>query len=62
MKILKIISEKNWEQSPFTHESFSQNFVPQTFDYLDYKNAWFNTFLSNLIPIHGFLIGEKSLK
>ena len=20
------------------------NFVPQTFDYLDYKNAWFNTF------------------
>ena len=43
-KILKIISKNNWEKSPFTHKIFSQNFVPQTFDYLDYKNAWFNTF------------------
>ena len=43
-KILKLISEKDWEQSPFTHKRFSQNFVPQTFDYLDYKNAWFNKF------------------
>ena len=43
-KISKIISKNNWDQSPFTHKSFSQNFVPQTFDYLDYKNAWFNTF------------------
>ena len=43
-KILKIIYEKGWEQNPFTHKCFSQNFVPQTFDYLDYKNAWFNTF------------------
>ena len=43
-KILKIIFEKEWEQNPFTHKLFSQNFVPQTFDYLDYKNAWFNTF------------------
>ena len=41
-KILKIISEKDWEQNPFTHKHFSPNFVPQTFDYLDYKNAWFN--------------------
>ena len=43
-KILKIVSEKDWEQSPFTHKRFSKNFVPQTFDYTDYKNAWFNTF------------------
>ena len=43
-KILKIISENDWEQSPFTHKRFSQNFVPQTFDYKDYKDAWFNTF------------------
>ena len=43
-KILKIISEKEWEQNPFTHKCFSQNFVPQTFNYLDYKNAWFKTF------------------
>ena len=43
-KILKIISENDWEQNPFTHKHFSQNFVPQTFDYLDHKNAWFNTF------------------
>ena len=43
-KILKIISENDWEQSPFTHKRFSQNFVPQTFDYIDYKEAWFNTF------------------
>ena len=43
-KILKLISENDWEQSPFTHKRFSQNCVPQTFDYLDYKNAWFNTF------------------
>ena len=43
-KILKSISENDWEQSPFTHKRFSQNFVPQTFDYIDYKEAWFNTF------------------
>ena len=43
-KILKIISEKDWEQNPFTHKQFSENFVPQTFDNLDYKNAWYNTF------------------
>ena len=43
-KILKTIFEKDWEQSSFTHKLFSQNFVPQTFDYVDYKNAWFNTF------------------
>ena len=43
-KILKIIFEKDWEQNPFTYKRFSQNFVPQTFDYADYKNAWFNTF------------------
>ena len=43
-KILKIIYEKDWEQSPFTHKRFFKNFVLQTFDYTDYKNAWFNTF------------------
>ena len=43
-KILKMISEKDWKQNPFTHKCFSQNFEPQTFDYIDYKNAWFNTF------------------
>ena len=43
-KILKVISKKDWEQSPFTHKRFSENFVPQTFDYMDYKNAWYNTF------------------
>ena len=43
-KILKIISENDWEQSPFTHKCFSQNFIPQTFDYIDFKEAWFNTF------------------
>ena len=43
-KILKVISEKDWEQSPFTHKRFSENFVPQTFDYTNYKNSWYNTF------------------
>ena len=35
-KILKIISKNDWEQSPFTLKRFSQNFIPQTFDYVDY--------------------------
>ena len=43
-KILKIISKKDWGQNPFTHKSFSHNFIPQTFDYSDYKEAWYNTF------------------
>ena len=43
-KIFKIISEKDWGQNPFTHKRFLQNFVPHTFDYLDYKEAWYNTF------------------
>ena len=43
-KILKIISEKDWEQNHFTHKRFSQNFVPQTFDYSYYKDTWYNIF------------------
>ena len=27
-KILKIISENDWEKSPFTHKRFSENLVP----------------------------------
>ena len=42
-KILKILTEKDWDQNPFTHKRFSQNFDPQTFDFYDYKNAWYNT-------------------
>ena len=62
-KILKIISENDWEQSPFTHKRFSQNFVPQTFDYVDYKNAWFNTFFVRPSSHSLFFNwGEKSQK
>ena len=43
-KILKVLNEKDWDQNPFTHKRFSENFDPQTFDFYDYKNAWFNTF------------------
>ena len=43
-KIIKIISKNDWKQNPFTHKRFSQNFEPRTFNYIDYKNAWFNTF------------------
>ena len=43
-KILKILTEKDWDQNPITHKRFSQNFDPQTFDFYDYKNAWYNTF------------------
>ena len=62
-KILKIISEKDWEQSPFTHKRFSKNFVPQTFDYTNYKNAWFNTFFVRPSSHSWFFNwGEKSQK
>ena len=43
-KIQKVLNEKEWDQNIFTHKKFSQNFDPQTFDYYDYKNAWFHTF------------------
>ena len=43
-KILKILTEKDWDQNPFTHKRFSQMFDPQTFDFYDYKNVWYNTF------------------
>ena len=43
-KIQKILNEKDWDQNLFTHKIFSQNFDPQTFDFYDYKNAWFHTF------------------
>ena len=60
-KILKIIFENDWEQSPFTHKHFSKDFVPQTLDYLDYKNAWFNTFFVKLYSHSWFFNwGEKS--
>ena len=61
-KILKILTEKDWDQNPFTHKRFSQNFDPQTFDFYDYKNAWYNIFLSDQILIPGFLTGEKKYK
>ena len=38
-KILKIISKNDLGQNHLTHKRFSQNFVPQTFDYLNYKEA-----------------------
>ena len=43
-KIQKVLNEKDWDQNIFTHKKFSQNFDPQTFDYYDYKNAWFHAF------------------
>ena len=43
-KILKVLNEKDWDQNPFTHKRFSENFDPQTFDFYDYKNAWYHTF------------------
>ena len=43
-KILKIIYENDWEQNLFTHKRLFPSFEPQIFDYIDYKNAWFNTF------------------
>ena len=43
-KILKVLNENDWDQNPFTHKRFSEHFDPQTFDFFDYKNAWYNTF------------------
>ena len=43
-KILKVLNEKDWDQHIFTHKRFSEKFDPQTFDYYDYKNAWYHTF------------------
>ena len=43
-KILKVLNEKDWDQIIFTHKRFSEKLDPQTFDYYDYKNAWYHTF------------------
>ena len=43
-KILKVLNKKEWDQNIFTHKRFSEKFDPQTFDYYDYKNAWYHTF------------------
>ena len=43
-KILKVLNEKDWDQNIFTHKRFSEHFDPQTFDFYDYKNAWYLTF------------------
>ena len=61
-KILKIISEKDWEQNPFTHKQFSENFVLQTFDYVDYKNVWYNTFYLRPSSHSWFLNWDKNLQ
>ena len=61
-KILKIISEKDWEQNPFTHKQFSENFVPQTFDYIDYKNVWYNTFYVRPSSHSWFLNWDENLQ
>ena len=61
-KILKVIYEKDWGQNPFTHKTLSQNFIPQTFDYFDYKVRSIILFISNHLPTHGFFIGKKKFK
>ena len=43
-KFLKVLNQKDWDQIIFTHKRFSKKFDPQTFDYYDYKNAWYQTF------------------
>ena len=43
-KILKVLNEKDWNQNIFTHKRFSEHFDPQSFDFYDYKNAWYHVF------------------
>ena len=44
-KICKVLSQKSWGWSPDTHKMFSQNFRPKSYDYHDYIDAWYYTFL-----------------
>jgi len=43
--IIKQILTANQWKNPFEERSFSVHFVPQTYDYNDYKMAWYRTFL-----------------
>ena len=42
--IKNVINAQQWK-NPFDERKFSVNFTPQTFNYNDYKNAWYRTFL-----------------
>ena len=44
-KICNVLSQKSWGWSPDTHKMFSQNFRPKSYDYHDYIDAWYYTFL-----------------
>ena len=42
LRILKVLTFKEWGQAPHTPKRFSQPFEPQVFDYQDYQDAWYN--------------------
>jgi len=42
--IKHILNSQQWKE-PFKERKFSVAFTPQTFNYNDYKNAWYRTFL-----------------
>ncbi|KAK9748083.1 hypothetical protein RND81_02G034500, partial [Saponaria officinalis] len=42
--INKVIASDEWIE-PFTEKDFSKRFIPQTYSYTDYKNAWSSALL-----------------
>lgn len=42
LKILKVISLIEWNQSIYTEKTFSQPYNPHTYNYIDYQKAWFH--------------------
>ena len=41
--IKRVITPEEWNQHLFTSKTFSEAFVPQTYHYMDYQTAWYNT-------------------
>ena len=47
IKILRVLTSTKWNQSIYTEKRFSHQFLPQTYSYIDYQQAWYNVFWLN---------------
>ncbi len=42
IKICKVLTLSDWGQDPYTEKMFPYSYIPNTFSYDDYRDAWYN--------------------
>jgi len=58
LKINRVLSYKDWNQSPLTEKRFSRVFDPPAYNYFDYQNTWYRI-MCDPNPMHSWYISFK---